>query len=121
MRQGNFDKEDEQLVSSLMPEILSLRKGESVDDVPDPRVDVAEDACAAAEAADLRRYVRELPPHEREVINLRFGLDTPPRSHRAIAADMHVAVGTIWNTEQRALTMLRTLYGGHRLHVKYDA
>jgi DNA-directed RNA polymerase sigma subunit (sigma70/sigma32) len=97
------------MVSPLLPEILSLRRGQAADDVADPRVDVVGDAVAAVQAANVREYVEALPPRERDVISARFGLDCEPQSHHTIARRLQLAVGTVWNIERRALVRLRYL------------
>lgn len=98
------------MVSTLLPEILALQSGQDPHDVADPRVDVADEACAAVEAAELRRTLGGLPSRERDVLSSRFGIGQKPRSHRAIASELDLSVGTVWNIEQRALTMLRSAY-----------
>jgi DNA-directed RNA polymerase specialized sigma24 family protein len=103
------------MVSVLLPEILRLRRAEHVEDVVDPTVDVADEACAAIAAACVREYLDELPERERTVIASRFGLGGVPQSHHTIARDLDLAVGTIWTIERRALTMLRTLDCGGSL------
>lgn len=92
-----------------LPELIQLRPGQTQKQVSDPAVDVEGEALAAVAAAEVRRHVRALPNFEQQVIVARYGLDGPRRSHRTVARDLGCAVGTIWNAEQRALTMLRAL------------
>ena len=92
-----------------LPELIQLRPGQTQKEFGDPAADVEGDALAAVAAAEVRRYVRSLPDFEQQVIIARFGLDGQRCSHRTLARDLGCAVGTIWNAEQRALTMLRAL------------
>lgn len=92
-----------------LPELIQLRPGQTQEEFRDPAIDVEGDALAAVAAAEVRQHVRSLPDFEQQVIIGRYGLDGPRRDHRSLASELGCAVGTIWNTEQRALTMLRAL------------
>jgi RNA polymerase sigma-70 factor, ECF subfamily len=75
-------------------------------DVPDPADDIAERIDAEERAQALRRSIRRLPKHERDVVELCVwgGLD-----HPAAAVALGVAVGTVHARISRAKKRLGTL------------
>jgi RNA polymerase sigma factor (sigma-70 family) len=98
------------MVSPLLPELLSLKAGESAESVEDPWTDVVDEVCSVVEVADLRHRLEKLPARERTVISLRYGIGGTPKTYRAIARDLEVALGTVCNIEKRALSMLQAAY-----------
>jgi DNA-directed RNA polymerase specialized sigma24 family protein len=78
--------------------------------VPDPDVDVEREAVAALDAEEVRRYVDRLPPKERVVIQLRYGLTGYALTCREVAAFCSVAVGSANAAERRGLEQLRAMY-----------
>jgi RNA polymerase sigma factor (sigma-70 family) len=91
--------------------MLQLPAGSSLDQLPDPDVDVCDAVVANLEAARIRRLVAQLPPAERAVIRWRYGLGGDRLTHREIAARLGISVGGAWNLEQRALELLRGSVG----------
>lgn len=89
-------------------ELIRLRMGQPLDEVPDPRPGTQEQAIINLESARLRRELRTLPALEGKVIRLRYRDEL---SVRQVARRLNVSVGTAWGIEQRALEMLRASFG----------
>jgi RNA polymerase sigma factor (sigma-70 family) len=62
------------------------------------------------EAARLRRFVRQLPKREREVIVLRYGLDGLRLTLVEVARRFALGKSTVFDIEQEALARLRGFY-----------
>lgn len=76
------------------------------DTLPDPAV--MEDDCEQrADAARLRQMVDTLPPRERELLVLRYGLQgKPPQTQQQVAAQFGISRSYISRLEKRALAKL---------------
>jgi DNA-directed RNA polymerase specialized sigma24 family protein len=99
--------------SFVISNVVSLKPGQQLEELADPTVDVAEEACLKAEADPftVRRRLGLLDQPDRAVIEWRFGIRRPQLNHREIAARLGVSVGTVWTIEQRALARLRSEFG----------
>jgi DNA-directed RNA polymerase specialized sigma24 family protein len=78
--------------------------------VPDPDVDVEGEALAAVDAETVRLYVDRLPPAERVVIQLRYGLGGRALTCREVAAFCSISVGSAHAAEHEGLERLRQMY-----------
>jgi RNA polymerase primary sigma factor len=78
----------------------------------DNSVDPAEAAEETLERQAVRRAVRDLPPRERRVLELRFGLDAEPQSLEAIGKELGISRERVREVEKRALATLETTLTG---------
>jgi RNA polymerase primary sigma factor len=87
-----------------------------IDLVPADGPKPEEEVVAAAESASVHRLLLELPPRERRVLELRFGLGCPPcASLTEISRLVGVSRTQIRNIELRALARLRRSPEARRL------
>ena len=79
------------------------------DALPDERV--MEDDCERRDSAErLRAMVGSLPPRERRILTLRYGLDGGPElTQQAVAARLGISRSYVSRIEKRALESLRRL------------
>lgn len=90
--------------------LFSVPNPRSVDDVADGDADTAELAAQALDAAEVRRFVAELPPRERVVLHLRYGFAGRPMSLREVADFCGSSPATVSAAEQQGLELLRARY-----------
>lgn len=95
-----------------MGRVISVAFDEAKHTPVDTGTDVQQGAVISIEVARLRRALRRLPMLERRVLEHRYGLGgTPELSTRQVAARLGIPRSTVWDTEQRALDMLRRDFG----------
>ena len=95
-----------------MGKVITVAFDESKHSVIDPNSDVHQGAVISIERARLRRALRQLPKLERRILQHRYGLDgVPELSTRQIAQQLGIPRSTVWDTEQRALELLRQDFG----------
>lgn len=82
-----------------------------LEDLRSPDASPEEMAVASLEAVRVRRAVAGLPPLERQVIRLRFGLGAPEHSVRQAAARLGMSRSALQRAEQRGLDLLRADMG----------
>lgn len=95
-----------------MGKVITLPFDETKHTVVDPDSDVHQGAVISIEVARLRRALKRLPRLERRVLEHRYGLGgTQELSTRQIARELGIPRSTVWDTEQRALELLRQDFG----------
>lgn len=72
------------------------------DTLPDEG-NLAEDCESRADAARLRALVDTLPPRERTILRLRYGLGGEPHTQQQTAAQLHISRSYVSRLEKRAL------------------
>ena len=90
--------------------IPALPNGKQLHDLPAEGDDPSELAVANAQAAHLRDLVASLPAREREVIQLRYGLQEPESNLREIGSRLGMSAATVWRLEQSGLDHLRDAF-----------
>lgn len=95
-----------------MGKVITLPFDETKHTLIDPDSDVHRGAVINIEVARLRRALNRLPRLERRVLEHRYGLSgTEELSTREIARQLGIPRSTVWDTEQRALELLRQDFG----------
>ncbi len=80
----------------------------SLMDVISDDVDLLESLSSRERLGQVRKAVARLPPQEKQVIFLRYGLDgNPPRRQREVAQGLGISRSYVSRIEKRALGMLR--------------
>jgi RNA polymerase primary sigma factor len=77
-------------------------------------LDPAKEAGESLERHTVRSAVEKLPPRERRVLELRFGLDAEPQSLEAIGRELGVSRERVRQLEEEALAKLRGELDGFR-------
>ncbi len=96
--------------SSSTGVVISLRPGQTLEQLADPDVDVHEAAVVSIERARLLRAVRALPMVERKVLAGRYGLGCDAMTCRELGRTLGISASGVVAIEQRALARLRGIY-----------
>lgn len=85
---------------------------EELYEIVDSEFDLHQSAVESIEAARLRRALAALPPLERKVLELRWGLSCGSQlSKRQVGERLSLPCSRVWRIEQRAMGRLRVEYG----------
>lgn len=89
------------------------KDAKTLEQIPDPEVDVEADALLAVEAEQVRREVGALPEPQRQIVEMNFGLNGYGRalSMREIAVVVGVSKSEVARCKDEGLQLLRQRYG----------
>lgn len=72
---------------------------------------ILDDVDLKMKSEKLRTYIRKLPPRERSIIEMRYGMDgRKPRTQREVAGELNISRSYVSRIEKKALGELRVLF-----------